>query len=75
MPDTSLLMVQFLRWLDERPRTYGDVMEAWRTSCPRQSIWEDAQAAGLVQVRSDGVSLTAAGRTVLDANRAASRPS
>jgi hypothetical protein len=41
-------MIQFLRWVAERPRTYVDVMEAWRTSCPRQSVWEDAQAAGLV---------------------------
>jgi len=31
------LMIQFLRWVAERPRTYADVMEAWRTSCPRQS--------------------------------------
>ncbi len=36
------LTMQFLEWLSERPRTYSDTMDAWRTSCPRLSIWEDA---------------------------------
>ena len=57
----DLLMIQFLHWVVERPRTYADVMEAWRTSCPRMSIWEDAQADGLVQVDGQMVTLTARG--------------
>ena len=61
VPDTDLLMLQFLRWVAERPRTYADVMEAWRTSCPRMSIWEDAQADGLVQIEGQVVTLTPAG--------------
>jgi len=64
---SDLLMTQFLRWLAERPRTYADVMEAWRTSCPRQSVWEDAQADGLVAADSENVTLTPRGRVVLDA--------
>ena len=44
---SGYLTIQFLEWLSERPRTYGDVMDAWRTSCPRLSIWEDALSAGL----------------------------
>ena len=48
-PDLTL---QFLAWLDEAPRSYGDCMEAWRTSCPRLSIWEDAVRAGLVKTRN-----------------------
>jgi hypothetical protein len=62
---TDLLMVQFLRWVAERPRTYADVMEAWRTSCPRQSVSEDAQAEGLVLVDGETVTLTDAGRDAL----------
>ena len=31
-PDGTLLMAQFLRWLAERPRTYTDVMDAWRSA-------------------------------------------
>jgi hypothetical protein len=64
--DTDLLMIQFLGWVAERPRTYADVMEAWRTSCPRQSVWEDAQADGLVAVGPHTVTLTARGEAALD---------
>jgi len=66
-----LLLLQFLSWVDLRPRVYGDVKEAWRSTCPRLSAWEDALAAGLI--RLDGsragdrtpVVLTAAGRALL----------
>lgn len=63
--DNALLMLQFLAWVSERPRSYADVMEAWRTSCPRLSIWEDAQADGLVQVVGDSVTLTTRGGSAL----------
>ena len=42
------LMVQFLDWIAIRPRTYQQTMDAWRTSCPRISVWEDALINGLV---------------------------
>jgi hypothetical protein len=42
------LMRDFLDWLVRSTRTYAEAMEAWRTSCPRQSIWEDALADGFV---------------------------
>jgi hypothetical protein len=54
-----------LLWIDAKPRTYGETMEAWRTSCPRLSVWEDALLAGLVCVRASNVALTSQGRTVL----------
>ena len=69
-PDPAAgLLVQFLAWLAARPRTYGETMDAWRTSCPRISVWEDALEEGLVQVDGAGartqseamVSLTLAG--------------
>jgi hypothetical protein len=44
------LTLQFLAWLAERPRSYAETMEAWRTSCPRLSVWEDATLAGLVRL-------------------------
>ena len=67
-PSAGLLM-QFLAWVAARPRTYGETMDAWRTSCPRISVWEDALEEGLVQVDGAGartqseamVSLTPAG--------------
>lgn len=45
---TDSLILDFLEWLGPEPRPYTEVMEAWRTSCPRLSIWEDAVAGGLV---------------------------
>ncbi len=44
----DLLTRQFLAWVAEAPRSYADVMDAWRTSCPRLSVWEDARIDGLV---------------------------
>jgi hypothetical protein len=53
MPETvSLLMRQFLEWVASRRRTYDEAMDAWRTSCPRLSVWEDALIAGFIQVQS-----------------------
>jgi hypothetical protein len=66
------LMLQFLGWVAARPRSYAETMEAWRTSCPRLSVWEDALGDGLVKVDAGGgaqgnrrVRLTAAGTAVL----------
>jgi hypothetical protein len=29
-----------------RARSYADVIDAWRTSCPRLTVWEDAMDRG-----------------------------
>jgi len=42
------LTLQLLQWLVDRPRPYSEVVETWRTSCPRLSIWEDACIDGLI---------------------------
>jgi hypothetical protein len=43
------LKLQLLEWLLSHPRTYAETMDAWRTSCPRLSIWEDACIDGLIE--------------------------
>lgn len=43
-------LLEFLGWVAARPRTYADAMEAWRTSCPRLSAWEDATGNDLVRL-------------------------
>ena len=58
MTTGNALTLQFLAWLSERPRSYAETMAAWRTSCPRLSVWEDALEAGLVHVQP-GASLDA----------------
>jgi hypothetical protein len=57
----SALTLQMLEWLAERPRTYAETLEAWKTSCPRLTIWEDAVRTGLVRVESGAVLVTSAG--------------
>jgi hypothetical protein len=73
MPDQmNLLTLEFLQWVSSRPRTYADAMEAWRTTCPRNSVWEDALIGGLIQIENGNrvseskVSLTPKGKTILD---------
>jgi hypothetical protein len=50
MVDTVVeaLIFDLLHWLAERDRTYEEVMEAWRTSCPKLPVWEDANDRGLI---------------------------
>ncbi len=48
MADTAVLVLDLVEWVAIRPRPYAEVMDAWRTSCPRLPIWEDAVDQGLV---------------------------
>lgn len=73
----SLIMIQFLSWVADRPRSYAETMEAWRTSCPRLSVWEDAVIADLVRLEGEGgraVRLTKRGGALLAAQNQASAP-
>ena len=74
-PAPHPLTVQMLTWLSIRPRSYVETMEAWRTSCPRFPIWEDALSDHLIRIgRADTgagqgpsmVELTIEGRALLD---------
>ena len=42
------LTLELLQWLAKRERSYEEVMDAWRTSCPRLPIWEEVNDRGLV---------------------------
>lgn len=66
MSDTvEPLLHDLLEWIAKEERPYAEVMEAWRTSCPRLPVWEEANARGLVARKVvDGravVGLTASG--------------
>jgi hypothetical protein len=76
------LTLQMLAWLADPQRTYREAMDAWRTSCPRFSVWEDALADHLIAVgrpisgsrMGDSlVEVTPEGRAMLD-HFGASRP-
>ena len=42
------LVLDLVEWIAKEPRAYADVLDAWRTSCPRLTVWEDAIDRGLV---------------------------
>jgi hypothetical protein len=70
--DTNGHTRELLAWVSDRPRTYDEAIEAWKTSCPRLSTWDDAVIDGLVRVvREPGaeatVALTPSGRAALAA--------
>ncbi|MEA2841456.1 MAG: hypothetical protein QOF41_2786 [Methylobacteriaceae bacterium] len=72
--DLDPLILDFLEWLAPNPRRYAEVMEAWRTSCPRLTVFEDSIDRGFV-VRADAngkgrmIAITRAGRDFLAENR------
>jgi hypothetical protein len=52
------LILDLVEWVAKEPRAYADVMDTWRTSCPRLTVWEDAVDRGLVaRERAGGDSL------------------
>lgn len=56
------LVVDLLLSLLARPRPYAEVMDVWRTSCPKLPVWEDAVEAGFVDRNRDVVWVTNAGK-------------
>ncbi len=64
------LVLDLVEWIAKEPRAYADVLDAWRTSCPRLTVWEDAVDRGFVVRKPvDGqgtlVAVTAAGQRFL----------
>ena len=43
------LILDLLEWIGSKPRPYLEVIEAWRTSCPRLPVWEEANARGFIE--------------------------
>ena len=74
MTDTSdALVLDLVEWFAREPRLYSEVIETWRTSCPRLTIWEDAVDRGYVVRESVAgaavrVKITAGGEEFLRAH-------
>jgi hypothetical protein len=70
---TDPLVLDLVEWIAREPRLYAEVIETWRTSCPRLTIWEDAVDRGYVareSVAGTGVrvTITAGGEKLLREN-------
>ena len=68
------LILDLLEWLGSAPRPYDEVMSAWRTSCPRLPVWEEANERGFIErQRATGsgqlVALSSLGRAHLQCHR------
>lgn len=64
--EAKFLLVQFLDWVDARPRRIAEVRAAWSSTCPLNCAWEDALSDDLVACGADGmVVLTERGRARL----------
>jgi D-3-phosphoglycerate dehydrogenase / 2-oxoglutarate reductase len=68
------LVLDLLEWIGPEPRPYIEVLEAWRTSCPRLPVWEEANDRGLVIATADPnlgrmVAVSDAGRVHLRGSR------
>jgi hypothetical protein len=68
------LIVDLLEWIGPKQRPYSEVIEAWRTSCPRLPVWEESNGRGFVERRHQPgseamISVTALGREFLRKRR------
>jgi D-3-phosphoglycerate dehydrogenase / 2-oxoglutarate reductase len=68
------LILDLLEWMGPGPCLYLEVLEAWRTSCPRLPVWEEADSRGFLErhhAPGSGqlVSVTEAGMKHLQAAR------
>lgn len=54
------LVLDLIEWIAKEPRSYRQTMDAWRTSCPRLAVWEEAVDCGLVvrKPSTDGMRVT-----------------
>ena len=42
------LILDLLEWIGPGSRPYAEVLDAWRTSCPRLPVWEEANQRGFI---------------------------
>lgn len=64
--ENEALVRDLVEWVAACPRSYQDVMQGWRTSCPRLTIWEDAVDARLVVLEDGMVRVTPRGLRLIE---------
>lgn len=73
------LILDLLDWIGPQPRPYAEVIDAWRTSCPRLPVWEEANRRGFLDHlhppgQAAQVAVSPRGRRQLAATREAASP-
>jgi hypothetical protein len=78
-PVVDALILDLLAWLAIRDRSYEEVMDAWRTSCPKLPVWEEANDRGLLEREEVSgrsvVGLSSSGRALLEVRGSSPRQS
>jgi hypothetical protein len=78
MPDpVDALVIDLLEWIGPGARPYSEVIDAWRTSCPRLPVWEEANARGYIAREHRAgvgalISISPTGQELLSRRRGAS---
>ncbi len=67
------LILDLLEWVAKQERSYDETMDAWKTSCPKLPVWENATDRGLIEFDTNMVRLTEAGRIFLQEHRLSAR--
>jgi hypothetical protein len=68
--EAKFLMVQFLQWVEAKPRRVSEARAAWSSTCPLNCAWEDALTDNMVALTRDGrVVVTPNGQAVLEAQQ------
>ena len=72
------LVLDLLEWIGVEPRPYAEVIDAWRTSCPKLPVWEEANLRGFLNHlheagREARIQVSPAGLDFLRAQRAPAR--
>jgi hypothetical protein len=74
MPDpVDALILDLLEWIGPNARPYREVIDAWRTSCPRLPVWEEANERGLIEYHHSQGSGTVVSVSALGAKLLAER--
>jgi hypothetical protein len=72
MPETvDNLILDLLEWIGPTPRRYSEVLDAWRTSCPRLPVWEDANERGFITRHRGLIAVSTDGTTHIHKHRPA----
>lgn len=51
-PVVESLILDLLEWVASQDRSYEETIDAWRTSCPKLPVWEDASDRGFITLEA-----------------------
>jgi hypothetical protein len=68
LAENDPLILDLVEWVSRSERSHAELIETWRTSCPRLTVWEDAADHGYLARQGRLVTVTGKGRELLRSN-------